>query len=137
MMKKTLCLLKCDLVHRNLIGAAINAIESKFKIEKIEMRQLTIKEIEEFYIEHKTKSFFPLLVQNIITTPVVILILQGGENLVSEFREYLGATDPTKSAERTLRQRFGLSLDANSFHGSDSNESALREIKVLYPQFTF
>ena len=136
-MKRTLCLLKCDLVHRNLIGAAIGAIESKFKIEKIEMRQLTLKEIEEFYIEHKSRSFFPLLVQNVITTPVVILILQGGDNVVCEFRDYIGATDPTKSADRTLRQRFGLSLDANSFHGSDSDASALREIKVLYPNFSF
>lgn len=133
--KKTLCLLKSDLVHRNLIGSAISAIEAKFTIEHFQMKKLTKNEVEQFYVEHKEKSFFSTLANNVMITPVVIIIISGGENIVKEFRDYLGATDPSKSANKTLRQRFALSIDANSFHGSDSDISAAREIELLLPGY--
>lgn len=86
---------------------------------------------EQFYIEHKAKSFFGELVQFMISGPVYALILEK-ENAVSEFRTFIGSTDPKKAAPGTIRALYGTSINNNAIHASDSAESATRELKLIF-----
>ena len=133
-MKRTLCLLKNDIIDRKLIGAAIHAIESipNISIKSLKLMKVDEKTAKVFYREHLNKPFFPLILNNIIKSKVVAIVLTGPDTIVADFRKILGATDPAKADLGTLRHRFGLSLDNNSFHGSDSDASAEREIGIIF-----
>ena len=131
MNQKTLCLLKPDIVRRSLIGEAITELEQDFKITKIELKSLTTNQTEEFYAEHKSKPFFNQLVGFMIKGPIVVLILES-ENAITKLRNLMGHFDPNLAQEGTLRRKFGISMDENSFHGSDSESSAEREINIIF-----
>lgn len=133
MEEKTLCLLKPDLVQRHLIGEAIKELEKYFTISKMELQSFTVEKIQEFYEEHKNKAFFPQLVEFMKKGPIVALELKG-ENAIKKLRELIGNLNPALAEKGTLRNQFGISIDENSFHGSDSENSARRELSIMFKE---
>jgi nucleoside-diphosphate kinase len=131
MNQKTLCLLKPDICRRHLVGKALIILEENFKINKLEMQSLSEEKIEKFYEEHKDKVFFPQLVKFMMAGPVVALELEG-EDAISRLRKLMGHFNPNMAEEDTLRKQFGISMDENSFHGSDSEKSSRREIAIIF-----
>lgn len=131
-MEKTLAIIKPDAVERNLIGEIIKAIEAEgLTISAIKMLHLTKKQAEGFYYVHKGKPFFDSLTDYMSSGPIVVMVLSG-ENAIERWRKLMGATDPAKADEGTIRKRFGLNIEKNSVHGSDSPESADYEIKYFF-----
>lgn len=130
----TLVLVKPDGVARGLVGEVIGRLERK-KLRLVELKMLTIdKELAgRHYIEHAEKPFFPDLVDFISSGPVVAMAVQG-EEAIAVVRHLMGATDPKKAAPGTLRGDFGLELSENLVHGSDSPESASRELALYFPE---
>lgn len=135
--EKTLAILKPDIIGRNLIGDAISYIDNIFcktnsiVINKLELRLLNEKTVEEFYVEHKERFFFPDMVKRMCSKPVILIVLEG-ENVVKLFREFIGSTNPSMAAINTFRNKFAVSIDENSVHGSDSVLNAAREIKLFF-----
>ena len=132
MVEQTLSILKPDAVERNLE----NKIKSFFiakslKILKSKKVHITKEEAAEFYKIHQTKSFYQNLCNYLSSGPIVVIVLEG-EGAVSKNRELMGATDPLKAEEGTLRKMYGLSIDKNSVHGSDSIENAKAEIGFFF-----
>ena len=132
--ERTLSIIKPDAVAKNVIGQ----IESRFeenslRIVALKMKQLTKEEAEGFYAVHQDKSFFAELVQYMISGPVVIQVLEG-ENAVAVNRELMGATDPKKAKEGTIRYDFASSVEANAVHGSDSLSNAKIEINYFFKE---
>jgi len=129
----TLVLVKPDGVRRGLIGEVIGRLERK-KLRVRDLRMLRIdKELaSQHYVEHADKSFFPKLINFITSGDVVAMAIQG-EEAVSVVRTLMGATDPKKSAPGTLRGDFGLEMSENIVHGSDSEQSAARELALYFP----
>lgn len=131
-MEKTLSIIKPDATSRNLIGKINTMIENAgLKIVAQKMIQLSPKQAEEFYREHKGKSFFDNLVQFMCSAPVVVQVLEG-ENAIKHYRQIMGSTNPEVAEEGTIRKACALSIDKNSVHGSDSLESAAREIAFFF-----
>jgi nucleoside-diphosphate kinase len=131
-MEKTLSIIKPDATSRNLIGKINTMIENAgLKIVAQKMIQLSPKQAEEFYREHKGKSFFDNLVQFMCSAPVVVQVLEG-ENAIKHYRQIMGSTNPEVAEEGTIRKACALSIDKNSVHGSDSPESAAREISFFF-----
>ena len=131
-MEKTLSIIKPDATSRNLIGKINTMIENAgLKIVAQKMIQLSPKQAEEFYREHKGKSFFDNLVQFMCSAPVVVQVLEG-ENAIKHYRQIMGSTNPEVAEEGTIRRACALSIDKNSVHGSDSPESATREISFFF-----
>ena len=131
-MEKTLSIIKPDATSRNLIGKINTKIENAgLKIVAQKMIQLSPKQAEEFYREHKGKSFFDNLVQFMCSAPVVVQVLEG-ENAIKHYRQIMGSTNPEVAEEGTIRKACALSIDKNSVHGSDSPESAVREISFFF-----
>ncbi|KAF8818289.1 nucleoside-diphosphate kinase [Rickettsia endosymbiont of Cardiosporidium cionae] len=130
----TLSIIKPDITKRNLIGLVIADLESVgLKIVAQRMLLLSKVQAEAFYMEHNNSSFFGDLVEYMISGPVVVQVLQG-ENAIYKNRKIMGATDPVKAAEGTIRQKFAQNIQANSIHGSDSTISAAREIDFFFKQ---
>ncbi len=133
-MKKelTLSIIKPDAVKRNLIGK-INSIfeENKLKIVAQKMILLSKVDAESFYAIHKGRAFFDDLCSYMTSGPVVVQVLEG-ENAVTRNREIMGATNPSNADEGTVRKLYGLSVEENSVHGSDSNENANIEINFFF-----
>ena len=131
-MERTLSIIKPDAVMRNITGN-VNAMieETGLKIVAQKMIRLTSKQAGEFYAEHKGKPFFNNLVEFMTSAPVVVQVLQG-ENAVSVYRKKMGATNPEVAEEGTIRKTFALSIDRNTVHGSDSLESAKREVSFFF-----
>jgi len=132
MIEKTLSIIKPDAVERNLE----NEIKLFFKEKKLNIVQskkvkITKEEANEFYKVHQTKPFYNDLCNYLSSGPIVVMILEG-ENAVSFNRELMGATDPLKAEKGTLRKMYGLSIDKNSVHGSDSVENAKIEINFFF-----
>jgi nucleoside-diphosphate kinase len=129
-MERTLCLLKPDILKRNLQEQALQDISKHFAI--IDKFQFLMSEdqAKEFYIQHEDRPFFPILI-GFITKGEIIAVVLEGENAINRYRELIGATNPKDAAEGTLRHRYGISIDENSFHGSDSLENAERELKLF------
>ncbi len=128
----TLSIIKPDAVERNIIGNVIACLEQAgLKIVGQKMVSLTAEQAEGFYMEHKERSFFNDLISYMTSGPVVLLVLNG-ENAVLKNRQIMGATDPSKADEGTIRKKFGLNIEKNTVHGSDSVESALREISYFF-----
>ena len=132
MIEKTLAIIKPDAVERNLENKIKNFFEKKkLKILKSKKVQITKEEASEFYKIHQTKPFYNNLCNYLSSGPIVVMILEG-ENAIATNRQIMGATDPLKAEEGTLRKIYGVSIDKNSVHGSDSSESAKTEIGFFF-----
>jgi nucleoside-diphosphate kinase len=130
--EQTLSIFKPDIIKKNLIGEIINIFEKKkLKIVAMKMLRLTSQQAEEFYEEHKNRPFFKDVVKFMCSSPVVIICWEG-ENAIKFNREIMGATNPKEASEGTIRKVYGESIEANAVHGSDSIESALREINFFF-----
>ena len=128
----TLSILKPDLTKRNLTGQANTYLEKAgLKIVAQKMTILSKEQAETFYDEHKARPFFKSLIMSITSGPVVLQVLKG-ENAIAANREIMGATSPLESKEGTIRKDLGLSVEANSVHGSDGSQSAKREIELFF-----
>ncbi len=133
MIQKTLSIVKPDGVKRNLIGKIVAMFEDKgLKIAAMEMKLLSKKEAEGFYVVHKERPFFGELVDYMTSGPVVVMALEG-ENAVLRNREIMGATDPAKADAGTIRKLYGVNVGENTVHGSDSPENAAIEIGYFFP----
>ena len=132
MIQQTLSIVKPDAVERNLIEKIKEIfLKNKLKITKTKKIQITKDEAAEFYKVHQTKPFYDKLCNYLSSGPIVVMILEG-ENAIQENRKIMGATDPTKSEEGTIRKKYGISIDKNSVHGSDSIENAKIEIDFFF-----
>ncbi|MBC62454.1 MAG: nucleoside-diphosphate kinase [Zetaproteobacteria bacterium] len=132
-MEKTLSIIKPDGTRRNLIGKIVSRFEEEgLKVAAMQMKHLSVEEAEGFYAEHKERPFFQELVSFMISSPVVLMVLEG-EQAVSRNREIMGATNPEEAADGTLRKLYSKSVGENTVHGSDSITSAEREINYFFP----
>ena len=131
-LEKTLSIIKPDAVERELdtkikkifLDNELNIIDSK----KI---QISKEEAEEFYKVHQTKPFYEKLCSYLSSGPIIVIILDG-ENAIQKNRDLMGATDPKKAKDGTIRKLYGISIDKNSVHGSDSSENAKTEIDFFF-----
>ncbi|ABW14628.1 nucleoside-diphosphate kinase [Frankia sp. Mgl5] len=131
--ERTLILVKPDGVSRGLVGEVVGRIERKgLKIVALELRTLERSVAETHYGEHASKPFFGELVEFITSGPLVALVAEG-PRAVEALRGLIGATDPVKAAPGSLRGDFALEIGQNLIHGSDSPESAKREIDLFFP----
>ena len=129
---KTFFMVKPDGVKRNIVGQVIDRVEQEgFKITKMKMMPITTELAEQHYGEHKDKPFFQDLVSFITSGPVVAMEVEG-ENAVSEVRRIMGATNPADADPGTIRADFATKLEENVVHGSDSKESADRELGLFF-----
>ncbi len=132
MIEQTLSIIKPDAIERNLEDKIKNFFEkSNIKILKTKKVKITKEEASEFYKVHQTKAFYDDLCNYLSSGPIVVMILEG-ENVISKNRQLMGATDPKKAEEGTLRKMYGLSIDKNSVHGSDSIKNAKNEINFFF-----
>ena len=131
-LQRTLSIIKPDAVKRHLIGAILARFEQQgFNIAATKMVQLSREQAEGFYAEHQGKPFFEPLVEYMTSAPVFVSVLEK-ENAVQDYRTLIGTTNPETAAEGTIRRDFALSQRENSVHGSDSPESAAREIAYFF-----
>ena len=130
--ENTLSIIKPDAVERNLENELKELFKSKgFKILKDKKIQIEKSEAEKFYKVHETKPFYNDLCDYLSSGPIVVMVLEK-ENAVSENRELMGATNPEDAKEGTIRKKYGISIDKNSVHGSDSVENAKIEIDFFF-----
>jgi nucleoside-diphosphate kinase len=130
---RTLVLVKPDGVARGLVGEVISRLEAKgLRLVAAELRTISRETAETHYAEHRERPFFASLVEFITSGPLVALVVEG-PRAVEAFRALAGATDPVVAAPGTIRGDFGLEVQANIVHGSDSAESAAREIGLFFP----
>ncbi|MDO9163856.1 MAG: nucleoside-diphosphate kinase [Methylococcaceae bacterium] len=130
--ERTFSIIKPDAVAKNVIGDIYSRFEKNgLRIVAAKMLHLTKEQAEGFYAEHSERGFFNDLVAFMISGPVIIQVLEG-ENAVLKHREILGATNPKEAAPGTIRADFASSIDENAVHGSDSLESAQREIAYFF-----
>ena len=133
-MEKTLSIIEPDAVSKNVLGKILDRFESSgLKIVAIKMLHLDQDMAEGFYAEHKGKPFFDKLINFMTSGPVVVQVLSG-ENAIKANRELMGNTNPEEAASGTIRSDFAESIDANAVHGSDSSESAEREISYFFTE---
>ncbi len=133
----TFSIIKPNAVKKNAIGPIIAKFEQNgLKIAAAKLVKLDRAKCEEFYAEHKARPFFGELVDFMTSGPVMLMCLSG-ENAVMRNREIMGATDPAKAAPGTIRKEFGDSMGENAAHGSDSPESAKRELALFFAQNEF
>lgn len=132
--QRTLSIVKPDAVGKNAIGAIYQRFEDGgLQIVAARMRQLSQAEAEGFYAEHRERGFFKDLVEFMTSGPVMVQVLEG-EDAIAKNRELMGATNPQEAAAGTIRADFAESIDANAVHGSDSPESAAREIAYFFSE---
>lgn len=130
--QKTYCMIKPDAVARGLIGRIVERFEDVgLRVERMELGMVTPEQAAANYAEHEGKPFYNGLVEYITSGPVVKMVLSGPD-AVSVVRKLMGVTDPKEAAPGTIRGDYGLTLDANIVHGSDSPESAEREIAIFF-----
>lgn len=131
-LQRTLSIIKPDAVKRHLIGAILARFEQQgFNIAAAKIVQLNREQAEGFYAEHQGKPFFEPLVEYMTSAPVFVSVLEK-ENAVQDYRTLMGTTNPETAAEGTIRRDFALNQRENSVHGSDSPESAAREIAYFF-----
>ncbi len=132
--ERTFSILKPDATERNLTGA-INAIIEKAGLRIVAQKRVHIsrQQAEKFYAVHRERPFFRELVDFMISSPVVVQVLEG-ENAIAKYREVMGATDPAKAAAGTIRKTHAKSIGENSVHGSDAPETASREIGQFFSE---
>lgn len=132
MIQRTFCIIKPDATARGLENEINNIIIQKgFKILASKRLTATRDQFETFYAEHKGKPFFDGLVEFMTSGPIVVQVLEG-ENAIQAWRDLMGKTDPAEAAEGTIRKKYAESKGHNSVHGSDSPESAEREINLWF-----
>jgi len=132
--ERTFSIVKPDAVGKDVIGKIYSRFESNgLKIVASKMLHLSQEKAEGFYAEHKERPFFGALVEFMTSGPVMVQVLEG-ENAIAANRELMGATNPQEAAEGTIRRDFASSIDANAVHGSDSPESAKREIAYFFDE---
>ena len=130
--EQTLSIIKPDAVERNLDGEIKEMFKNNgFQILKEKKIQIEKSEAEKFYRVHETKSFYNDLCSYLSSGPIVVMILEK-ENAIMANRELMGSTNPKDAAEGTIRKKFGISIDKNSVHGSDSAENAKIEIDFFF-----
>ena len=130
--EQTLSIIKPDAVERNLEKEIKLFFEkNNLKIAKSKKVKISKEEASEFYKVHQTKPFFTQLCSYLSSGPIIVMILEG-ENAVAKNRQLMGATDPSKADEGTLRKMYGVSIDKNSVHGSDSIENGKVEIDFFF-----
>ena len=131
-MQQTLSIIKPDAVKKGVIGKIVDRFESNgLRIAAMKKMQLDEAKAGGFYAEHKERPFFGDLVSFMTSGPVVVLVLEG-EDAIMTNRNLMGATNPKEAEKGTIRADFAESIDANAVHGSDSAESAAREIKYFF-----
>lgn len=137
MSQRTLVLFKPDSVRRGLIGELLRRIESKadWRITALELRTLDRSTLEQHYAEHVGKPFYEPLVDFMESGPSVVLIVEG-ERVIEGVRALAGPTDPIAAAPGSIRGDFGTIVRENLIHASDSEESAEREVKIFFPNFS-
>ena len=130
--ERTFSIIKPDAVAKTVIGKITSRFEEAgMRIVASRMEHLTVEKAKGFYAEHDGKPFFEDLVAYMSSGPVIVQVLEG-EGAIALNRELMGATNPAKAAEGTIRADFAESIDANAVHGSDSPESAAREISYFF-----
>ena len=133
MSERTLVLIKPDGVRRGVVGEVISRLERKgLSLVAMDLRTLAVDVAEEHYGEHRARPFFGELVEFITGGPLVALVVEG-PRAIEAFRTIAGATDPVKATPGTIRGDHALEIGENIVHGSDSPESAAREIKLFFP----
>jgi len=134
MLERTFSIIKPDAVKRNLIGQIVSKLEQNgLKVIASKMVFLTVQEAEGFYAEHDGKPFFETLIKNMTAGPIVVQVLEG-ENAIAKNREVMGPTDPENAPVGSIRKEYAISMQQNSVHGSDSPESAQREIGYFFSE---
>jgi nucleoside-diphosphate kinase len=132
MIEKTLSIIKPDAVERNLEKNIKEFfVKNSLKISETKKVKISKEEAEEFYKVHQTKPFYNDLCNYLSSGPIVVMILEG-EDAILKNRELMGATDPSKANDGSLRKMYGISIDKNSVHGSDSKENAKLEIDFFF-----
>jgi len=130
--ERAFALVKPDGVQRGLVGEIVRRFEARgLQLVALKMIRISRKLAEQYYAEHKARPFFPGLVEYVTSGPAVAM-LWDGENAVAVLRKMMGATDPAKAEPGTIRADFGLKIDRNVIHGSDSSESAKREAGLFF-----
>ena len=130
--ERTLSIIKPDATRRNLTGQINARFEGRgLRVVAQKRLQLSKAQAEQFYAVHRARPFFNDLVSFMISGPVVVQVLEG-ENAITAYRDLMGATDPAKAAEGTIRKAFAKSISENSVHGSDGSETAQKEIAQFF-----
>ena len=131
-MERSLVLIKPDAMRRGLAGTIINRLESQgLKLAAIRMLHLDKELAERHYAIHREKPFFEDLVKYITSAPIIASVFRG-ENAIEAIRKIMGPTDPAKASAGTIRGDFGVDIEQNSVHGSDSPQNAEQEIKLFF-----
>ena len=131
-LEETLSIIKPDAVERNLVDEIKNIfIKNDLKIKDSKKIHITKDEAAEFYKVHQSKPFYNDLCAYLSSGPIVVMILEG-QNAIFKNRDLMGATNPKDAEENTIRKLFGISIDKNSVHGSDSVENAKKEIDFFF-----
>lgn len=134
-MERTLSIIKPDGVSRGLIGEVIKRLEENhIKVIAIKMIQMTPKQAQGFYAVHKDRPFFTSLTTFMTSGPVVVMALEGN-NVISKYRDLMGATNYKEAAEGTIRKDFATDIEKNVVHGSDAPETAAFEIGYFFNSF--
>jgi nucleoside-diphosphate kinase len=135
MLEKTLCIIKPDAVKNNFVDKINEMIQSKgLSILKSVKTDISSETAKQFYAEHSDKPFFEELVEFITSGPAVVQILEG-DSCITNYRNLMGSTNPKEAQDGTIRKRFAESISKNAVHGSDSPESADREIEIMSALF--
>lgn len=129
---KTLLMVKPDVVRNGLYGEIIShVLKNRFKVTRLQMVSMDAATAERFYEMHKQRDFFPELVDYITSGPVVALQIEG-DGVIERIRAFIGSTDPAKSEPGTVRYMYGANIQNNAVHGSDSPESAKKELAIVF-----
>ena len=130
--EQTLSIIKPDAVERNLVEEIKNIFEkNNLNIKDVKKLHITKDEAAEFYKVHQSKPFYNDLCAYLSSGPIVVMILEG-KNAVMSYRKLMGATNPKDAEENTIRKLYGISIDKNSVHGSDSLDNASKEIRFFF-----
>jgi nucleoside-diphosphate kinase len=131
-LERTLSIIKPDAVEKHRIGAIVERLEKEgFKIAAMKQLHLSLGQARGFYAVHRERPFFEELTKFMSRGPIVVMVLER-ENAIQKYRDVIGATDPKKAAEGTLRRSFGTDVGENALHGSDSPETAQAEVSYFF-----
>ena len=130
--EQTLCIIKPDAVEKNKAGAILARLQEEgFVVRGMRMTRLSKRAAEGFYAEHAGRGFFGELIEFMTRGPVVLVVLER-EDAIAKYREVIGATDPAKAADGTIRKLYGSNVGENAVHGSDKPATATREIGYFF-----
>ncbi len=130
-------IIKPDAVERGLTGEILRRLEAKgLRLLAAELRQMSVEVAEQHYEEHRGKPFFGELLEFITRSPSLVAVVEGPQDTYAVVRSLMGATDPKKAAPGTIRGDLGTEMPDNLVHGSDSPESAAREIALFFPDLS-